>query len=72
MAKSSYVGAVSNYDDDTVMVWERESTNERILRKFKAPKYFYTPNDDGEFTSIYGQKLEKHVFDSVEDRKSVV
>lgn len=63
----SYVGAVSDYDTDSILVWERESTNERILRKFKAPKYFYTPNDDGEFTSIYGQKLEKHVFDSVDE-----
>ena len=65
--KASYVGAVADYDADSVLVWERDSIHERRLQRYKAPKYFYTPDEDGEYTSIYGEKLVKHVFDSVDE-----
>jgi DNA polymerase elongation subunit (family B) len=64
---SSYVGAAHDWDSDTVMVWERTSSAERTLRRVKAPRYFYVPAEDGEYTSIYGDKLEKIVCDDKEE-----
>ena len=63
MVTRSYVGAVYDYDTDKVMVWEREGA-ERTVRAFDAPRYFYVPDDNGAYTSIYGDKLKKLVFDT--------
>lgn len=68
----SYVGAAFDWDDDAVLVWERTDPAQRTLRRVKAPRYFYVPDDDGEYTSIFGDKLEKLVFDSVEEFNNAV
>lgn len=59
MTTNNYVGAVFDYDTDSVLVWERSDPQQRTLRKYKAPRYFYVPAEDGQYTSIFGDKLEK-------------
>lgn len=68
----NYVGAVHDYDTDSVLVWERTSTEERTLRRFKSPRYFYVPAQDGIYTSIFGEKLEKLEFDSLDEFNSTL
>lgn len=65
--KNNYVGAWAGYNDDFVHIWERVSTEERIHRKLKKPYYFYVPADDGDYTSVFGEKLEKLVFEDQEE-----
>lgn len=48
---------------DEVLVWERKD-GERELKRFRAPLYFYVPDEDGEFESIYGDRLKKLEFSS--------
>lgn len=42
---------------DQVYVWERTDSGKRILKKYSAPFDFYTEDDNGTETSIYGPKL---------------
>lgn len=48
---------------DTIIVWER-TEHGRDIKLYDAPYYFYTPDPDGEYTSIYDDKLKKHTFRS--------
>lgn len=64
---SNYVGASFDWDTDSVLVWERDNINERILRRHKAPRYFYVPCADGVYTSIFGEKLEKIECENVDE-----
>lgn len=59
----SYVGAYYNYDTDAVMVWERSENGRKITAHY-APWYFYVPDENGEHTSIYGDKLKRLDFES--------
>lgn len=65
--KNSYVGAAHDYESDSVLVWERADSSERILKRMKAPRYFYAPAEDGEYTSMFGEKLEKIVASDLDD-----
>lgn len=67
MTSKNYVGASFDWDTDSVLIWERDDPAQRTLRRVKAPRYFYVPAEDGEYTSIYGDKLEKLVFDTVDE-----
>jgi len=49
---------------EKVLVWERGDDGVRQCIDYKAPWYFYTESDSGDYTNIYGDKLIKHVFDS--------
>lgn len=60
---SSYVGAEFDWDSGIVKVWERNEEG-RVLRNFPASWYFYVPDEDGEYTSIYNDKLKRLDFDS--------
>lgn len=44
-----------------VYVWERNESG-RELKVYPAPFYFYTKKEGGEYTSIFGDALKKHVF----------
>lgn len=57
----SYISALKK--KDKVLVWEKNENNERILKRYNAPFYFYTLNPDGEHTSLYGDKLIRTDFD---------
>ena len=72
MSQKNYVGAVHDWDTDTVLVWERDTPEARTLRRVKAPRYFYVPSEDGEYTSIFGDKLEKIVCDGKEEFDAMV
>ena len=61
----NFVGAYYNSFSEEVLVWERDGLN-RILKRYDAPYYFYTQDEDGQFTSITGEKLRKHEFVSKE------
>lgn len=68
MNRPNYISAIYDWDTDKVMVWERED-GVRKVRAFNAPYYFYTPSEDGKYKSIYGDNLEKHVFDTPDEFK---
>jgi len=53
---------------DEICVWERTEKG-REIRLFHAPYHFYIPNPKGEYTSIYGDKLEKLEFKTKEEFK---
>ena len=57
----SYINALQIRDE--VLVWERNDEG-REAKIFPAPYYFYVKDDNGEFTSIYGDKLTRHDFGS--------
>jgi DNA polymerase elongation subunit (family B) len=64
----NFVGAYYNSYNEEVLVWERDSSQpelQRTLKRYDAPYYFYVPDVDGDFTSIFhGEKLSRLVFDS--------
>lgn len=55
----SYISAVRARDD--VIVWER-TTEGRIEKTYQAPFFFFTKDDEGDHTSIFGDKLIRHDF----------
>ena len=61
----SYIDA-KRTKNDQILVWERNG-DERVIRKFDAPYYFYIPNSNGEHTSIFGDKLERFDFPSYKE-----
>lgn len=60
----SYISAVRQ--GDNVVVWERHdnSVEGRITKTYPAPYYFYVKDPDGEFISMYGDKLSRFDFDN--------
>jgi len=54
-----YISAIKRNDE--VIVWERQG-QERVIKRFPAPYYFYSESEGGEYTSIYGKKLVKHEY----------
>ena len=57
----SYISAIRKQDE--VLVWERTEEG-RDIKTYPAPFYFYTPDPDGKYTSIYGDKLTRWDFDT--------
>ena len=60
----SYISAIR--DRDEVRVWERNN-GKREMITYPSPYYFFTPHDDGEYKSIFGQKLMRHDFDTYQE-----
>jgi DNA polymerase elongation subunit (family B) len=68
MSKTSYISSVFDYEQDKIMVWERPiHGGDRILKLYPAPRYFYVPDENGEFTTITDKKVKKVQFDSKEE-----
>ena len=63
MSKLNYIDAQQG-KNGIVYVWERCPERGRLRKELKVPYYFYTPDENGTFTSIYGHKLVKHEFDN--------
>lgn len=59
-----YISAIR--DRDEVRVWERRDGKREVVT-FPAPYYFFTPHDQGEYNSIFGQKLMRHDFDTYQE-----
>lgn len=56
----SYISATQV--DDQVIVWERNEDGERIVRDYPAPYYFYIDDEDGEYQTVYGNRVSKVEF----------
>jgi len=55
----SYISAIRQGDE--VTVWEREGSI-RIKKTFLAPYYFFTKDTEGDYVSIFGDRLTRHDF----------
>lgn len=56
----SYISAVQV--DDQVIVWERTEEGDRIVRDYPAPYYFYINDDEGQYRTVYGNRVTKVEF----------
>jgi DNA polymerase elongation subunit (family B) len=54
----SYIGASISADESKVLVWERIN-GERVVKEYDIPYYFYYPDENGPYTSMYGDTLSK-------------
>jgi len=54
-----YINAIKRNND--ILVWERNNGKREVVN-YRAPYYFYTKSKNGKFTSMYGDKLERHDF----------
>ncbi len=61
----SYISTIRR--GDNVLVWERNEEEGRDLKTYPAPFYLYVDDPDGEYTSMYGDTLERHDFDNSRD-----
>ncbi len=57
----SYISAIKKRDE--VIVWERTDEG-RVTKLFPAPYYFYTKDPSGTYTSMFGDKLVRHDFET--------
>ncbi len=60
----SYISSIR--DRDEVRVWERNNGIREVIT-FPAPYYFFTPHEEGDFESIFGQKLMRHSFETYQE-----
>lgn len=63
----SYVGAYYDSNNDAVIVWERDEDGKRVVKPYHAPHYFYVPDTDGEYTTIFGNTVKKLSFDTKDE-----
>ena len=61
----SYIDA-KRTKNEQILVWERHE-DERVIRKFDAPYYFYIPHEEGDYTSVYGEKLGRLEFSTYKE-----
>jgi len=54
-----YIGTIKKNND--ILVWERNNGKREVVN-YRAPYYFYTKSKTGTYTSMYGDKLERHDF----------
>lgn len=62
-SRPNYIGAVNDYDTGRILVFTRDG-DERRSEWFDPPMYFYSPAEDGEYTSMYGEKCARFDFDN--------
>ena len=55
----SYISAIKKRDD--IIIWERTSSGREVIHK-RAPYYFYIKDENGPYTSMFGDKLRKLKF----------
>lgn len=68
MSTANYVGAVRDWDNDQVLVWERDESG-RSVRRWPVEHYFFAPNPDGKHRSMLGYNLERFDFDTEDELK---
>lgn len=54
-----YIDTIKINND--ILVWERNDGKREVVN-YRAPYYFYTKSNTGTYTSMYGDKLERHDF----------
>lgn len=60
----NYVACWYDWGTDKVIVLERDQHGSLFKKKYNAPYYFYIPDDEGKYESIFGHKLFKAEFSS--------
>lgn len=60
----NYVAAWVDWDIDKIVVLERDGKGNLHRRRYNPPYYFYIPDEEGEYESIFGHKLTRAEFDS--------
>ena len=63
----SYVGISDDFENGKVLVWERDENGQRIAIRHDPLRYFFIPDEEGSFTSMYGDKLKKLSFNSKDE-----
>lgn len=61
---SNYVAAWMDWNTDKIVVLERDQDGKLHRVRYNPPYYFYVPDEDGEYESIFGDKLTRAEFDS--------
>lgn len=56
----SYISAIRRKNE--VLVWERGESGMREMKRYPAPMYFFTEDEEGTEVSILGKKLTRHNF----------
>ena len=64
MRTNNYVAAWHDYDSDKIIVLERDDEGNLGRVRYNAPYYFYVPDENGTYESIFGDKLIRAEFDS--------
>lgn len=60
----NYVAAWFDWDIDKIVVLERDAEGRMYRKKYNPPYYFYVPHEDGQYTSIFGDRLMRAEFSS--------
>jgi len=60
----TYSAVHFNRNTGDIHLWAYDENGKKQHSKQKAPLYFYTKSDTGDFTSIYGDKLKRVSFDN--------
>ena len=64
-SQRNYVASWIDGRKQKVVIYERDvKTGVRTQREVKPPHYFYVPDDEGEYESIFGHKLTKLSFEN--------
>lgn len=63
----NYVAAWFDWNADKVIVLERDQTGALFKKRYNPPYYFYVPDEEGTYESIYGDKLLRAEFGSREE-----
>lgn len=50
---------------DRVIVWERDQDGKRIVRDYAAPYYFYIDDPDGNYKTVYGNRVARVSFEKI-------
>jgi len=62
--KRNYVAAWVDWNADKIVVLERDHDGKLHRVRYNPPYYFYIKDDEGPYTSIFGDKLTRAEFDS--------
>lgn len=60
----NYVAAWVDYKSDKIIVLERDDEGKLFRKRYNPPYYFYVPDEEGDYTSIFGHKLLRAEFES--------
>lgn len=63
----NYVAAWVDYQAEKIIVLERDSKGTLFRKRYNPPYYFYVPDEEGEHTSLFDDKLCKVEFGTKEE-----
>lgn len=63
----NYVAAWMDYATDKVVVLERDENGTLFRKRYNPPYYFYVPDKDGDYESIFGDKLIRAEFETKDE-----